>query len=308
MYGYTFLSRDSLRLALVPFLFLAVLFASTTVRAETQLTFGLYTTDKPTVLVKKFRPIIEALENSLSDRLGEPVAIRIKISSTYEKGVAALVNGDVDFSRFGPASYVSAAEQDPGLQILAVDSKDGSSTVTGIIAVRQGSPIKSVEDLAGKRFAFGNKESTIGRYLAQAVLVEAGIRSEDLAEFAYLDRHDRVGRAVEQGTFDAGALKEGTFNKLKKKGLGLHALVTFPNANKPWVARSGLDQDLVNMIRESMLALEAPDAFKALGRKRFVTAVDEDFEAIRTSIQQNDRFFETSRSDKTPPVATAESD
>ncbi len=265
--------------------------AQSTEQEKIRLTFGLYTTDKPTVLVKTFRPILSAIEKDLSVKLGKPVDIKLQISGSYESGVAALVNGDVDFSRFGPASYLSAKEQNPELRILALDSKNNTKTTQGVIAVKESSPYTSMCDLRGTRFAFGNRASTIGRYLSQAYLFKHGIGSQDLSNFNYLDRHDRVGHAVAQGSFDAGALKQSTFKKLKAKGLPLRALATFDNVNKPWIARAGMQEEIFQALRTVMFELDAPQAFKALGQKRFVPGFDKDFVGIRNAINRNDDFF-----------------
>ncbi len=72
--------------------------------AEIVLKFGVYTADKPTAVVTQFRPLIKILESDLTKTLGETVNIKFQISGSYEAGILALVKGDVDFSRFGPAS------------------------------------------------------------------------------------------------------------------------------------------------------------------------------------------------------------
>lgn len=257
-----------------------------------QLVFGLYTTDKPTVLVKAFRPILTAIETDLSQSLGVTVNIRTHISPSYDSGVAALVNGDVDFARFGPASYISATEQNPQLRILALDSKDDAQSTKGVISVHEDSSFQKISDLNGARFAFGNEESTIGRYLSQAYLLMHGISTRELAHYEYLGRHDRVGHAVANGSFDAGALKEGTFNKLRKKGLPLRALVRFDNVNKPWIASSNMNEKHFNALRNVMFNLSNPDAFESMGRKQFVIGSDSDFQTIRDAMINNDKFFQ----------------
>lgn len=269
---------------------------TTAAKDELKLVFGLYTTDKPTVLVKAFRPMLSAIESDLSDALNKSVSIRMHISPSYESGIAALVNGEVDFSRFGPASYVAAHEQNPDLQILALDSKNGAQTFKGVIAVHEDSKIADIADLKGTRFAFGNEGSTIGRYLSQAYLLRHGVTSSDLGTMEYLKRHDLVGHAVANRSFDAGALKESTFKKLRKKGLPLKALATFDNVNKPWIARSGLSNELVAALRKAMFDLSSPEAFKALGRKQFVAGTDADFKDVRDAINNNARFFQEANS------------
>lgn len=259
---------------------------------ELQLVFGLYATDKPSVLVKTFRPMLTAIEKDLSESLEMPVSIQTHISRTYESGVAALVNGDVDFARFGPASYVTATEQNPNLRILALDSNDNAQTFNGgVIAVHEDSQLKRMSDLVGKSFAFGNEESTIGRYLSQSHLREHGISTKELKNYEYLDRHDRVGHAVANRTFDAGALKTSTFKKLRKNGLKLRSIAILENVNKPWIASSDMDNDLYYALRNVMFRVSSTDAFEALGRKQFVYGHDSDFERIRDAIDNNQLFF-----------------
>lgn len=274
------------------FILVSILFTHPVIAQETELTFGLYTADKPSEMVKTYRPILSAIEKNLAIELEHPVKIKMQIARSYEEGVDALVQGDVDFSQFGPAPYIEAFDLNPGLRILALDSKDGSKRFHGVITVTEDSPISTVSDLQGTKFAFGNEGSTIGRYLSQAYLVQHGVTASNLASYDYLVRHDRVGHAVAQGTHDAGALKEGTFNKLVKKGLPLRALARFYNVNKPWITRSGFDENLFQSLQKVMFELDAPAAFKAFGRSMFVAGTDADFEDIRKSIKNNGDFFD----------------
>lgn len=50
--------------------FLIAVIQSGVVMAEQTLTFGLYTSDKPSDLKRKFDPVLKALEPKLSERLG----------------------------------------------------------------------------------------------------------------------------------------------------------------------------------------------------------------------------------------------
>lgn len=252
------------------------------VRAEERLVFGVYAADKPTETVKKLRPILDRVEKRLGDRLGEPVAIKMRIASNYAKGLEDLVSGRVDFARLGPASYVAAKARQPELRILALESKKGQKRFKGIIAVRRDSAIHEIGDLKGRRFAFGNRRSTIGRYLSQRYLLKHGIRAKDLAGYAYLGRHDKVGWAVALGLFDAGALKEGTFAKLLRQDAPLRELASFPNVTKPWVASAHLTGERFEILRDSLLAL---------GPERFLPGEDQDFDFIREAIEESAGFF-----------------
>ena len=195
---------------------LGSIFCITDAMAEIKLTFGVYTADKPTVVVKKFKPLLNVLENSLTRQLGEKVKIKLQIANTYDSGIENLTSGQVDFARLGPASYIEAKNQQPGIGVLALEAKKGKKQFNGVICVRADSPIKTISDLKTKRFAFGDKKSTIGRYLSQLYLFKNGLKAKDLSAYNYLNRHDKVGAAVASGQYDAGALKESTFTRLVK--------------------------------------------------------------------------------------------
>lgn len=272
-------------------LVLSIAIAVQPARAGTVLVFGVYTSDKPTSMVNQFRPLLDALEDRLSDTLGEPVSIRMQIAKTYEEGLTDLIEGRVDFSRFGPASYIEAKQLEPDIDILAIEANDGAKTFNGVICVQADSDVQRLEDLRGRSFAFGDENSTIGRYLAQLYLLRHGIRAGDLAGYDYLDRHDVVGTAVGSGRYDAGALKENTYEKLVRDGVKLRVLASFPNVTKPWIARKGLAPETRAAITAALLDVGTPDLMKGLEADGFVTGGDDDFELVRQAIKLNDEFF-----------------
>ncbi len=270
---------------------LIALLAHNPARAEIALTFGVYTSDKPSAMVEQVRPTLNVLERDLSGSLKQPVRITMQVFRSYDEGVAALIAKQVDFMRLGAASYVLAKKQDAGIRILAVEVNDGAASFNGVICVRAASSIMTLANLKGKSFAFGDKNSTMGRYAAQLILVKAGIRSSDLARFDYLDRHDRVGAAVGAGQYDAGALEETMFKKLVAEGIPIRALATYPNATKPWPARAGLEPRLFDALRHALLHIDDPQALEPLRFEGFAMPDEAAFEQTRQAIEENDRFF-----------------
>ena len=141
--------------------------------------FGYYTAENVRAVYKKFAPVRQYLQGQLGD-MGVKVLIQNKIYHSYADANEALVKGECDFFRFGPASYVIAKARNPDIQLIAIGQSKGEKTSTGMIVVRADSKIKSLTDLKRATFAFGDEYSTIGRYLAQAELVKAGIHAADL--------------------------------------------------------------------------------------------------------------------------------
>ncbi|MFT4647616.1 MAG: phosphonate transport system substrate-binding protein [Glaciecola sp.] len=265
--------------------------------------FGVYKTDKATELYRKFLPVIEAVQADLTERLDCDVNIELQIFGTYEEGLSALVAGKVDFVRFGPTSYILAKGQNDAIALLARESKKGESTFKGVICVKVGSPYQTLEDLRGCRFAFGNPNSTIGRFLAQEELLKVGIKSSDLGTFEYLAQHDRVGKAVMLGDFDAGALKESTFNKLNA-GAALRKLHTFDNITKPWIASAKLHPKLKEGLSAALFNLKDPAALKSLKVTGFLKATDSDYQPVRFTMERVLAEFEDPVDKVSSAVAT----
>lgn len=256
-------------------------------QADITLTFGTYAADKPTDTVRKYRPFLSFLADRMSEELGEPVTIKMKIAKEYVAGINQLADGNVDFARFGPASYVHVVEQNSGIQLVAMESKKGSKRFKGVIVVHTDSEIQSLDQLAGLSFAFGNELSTIGRYLAQSHLLEAGISGSDLQEFAYLGRHDLVGEAVGAGRFSAGALKESTYRKLVAKGVPIRALMSFENVTKPWLAGADVPPTVVAAMRRVMLSSENEEIVRQIAKNGFLEGSDADYDFVRRAMEQS---------------------
>ena len=271
-------------------IFAATALSATPAGADIKLTFGTYTADKPTEMVRKIKPVLRYLESALSRQLGEPVRISTQIAKDYDKGIYQLIHGKVDFARFGPASYILAKEKSVNISILAMEAVKGQKTFHGIICVQESADIQHISDLSGKTFAFGNKLSTIGRYLAQSQLLDVGINGDQLKHYDFLGRHDRVGTAVGNKEFDAGALKLSTFNKLRKNNVAIREIHRFKNVTKPWIARAGLDEEVAAALKNALLELSDTKVLKAIKKSGFLLGNDRDFEVIREAMKRSEQF------------------
>jgi len=256
-----------------------------------RLNFGVYSSNKPSAMVRVFKPMLKVLETRMSERLGTDVDIRMQIARDYDRGITDLTEGRVDFSRFGPASYIEAKNANGQLDILAVENERNSRVFYGIIAVAADSEIQHIDQLQGRSFAFGDEGSTIGRFLSQLYLERHGIRAGNLSRYEYLGRHDKVGTAVGAGDFDAGALNERTFKKLVDAGENIRELARFPNVTKPWIARSNLDPVVFEALQASLLEINDTEALAALKIDGFLTGSDADYNDIRRAIENNAVFF-----------------
>jgi len=279
----------------------ALLFASNVIADDnesTNITFGIYTTDRPSTLIRQFTPVLKRMEERMESYLGRNVTIDIKITKTYNDAIQLLADGTFDFVRFGPVSYITAKELNEDIRIAALESigSVGQDDVNnkvfyGILATRDNSNINSVEDVRGATFAFGNQSSTIGRYLAQKFLMDNDILEGDLAEYTYLERHDDVGRAVADGKYDVGALKENTFQALMAEGLPLREVARFPNVTKPWLVSPQVPDDVFKAMNIALLSIIDPKILAKAKVDGFIDGDDSDYDIIREAITRNFLFF-----------------
>ena len=253
------------------------------------LSFGVYQTDKATVMYRKFVPVIESIQNIMSGETGKSVEIELIIFKTYQQALEAIVDGSIDFVRFGPSSYIIAKKRNPEIKLLAMEHKNGMKKFQGVIITTADSPIKSLETIKGKSFAFGDINSTIGRYLVQAELVEAGIHKSDLMASKYLNRHDLVAKAVQLGDFDVGSVKKSTFEKYNRDGQ-LRVIHSFENITKPWIARSGLESTVFKAIQDAMYSIIDSEALNSLKISGFVPTSDLDYDFVRKGMKTSEQF------------------
>ncbi len=179
------------------------------------LRLGSVAADSANVMHRRLTPLTQYLSQSL----GMPVSL--KLAPDITSAVDDVIRGNVDISYLSPVAYIHAHEKGGArLVVKAVNGKE--ATFRLMIVVRQESPIKNIADLAGKRFAFGEKAAL----LQKAVLVNAGMPLEKLGAYEFIGPYDNIARSVMIGDFHAGVLKDAIARKYE--GKGLYTLYTSP--------------------------------------------------------------------------------
>jgi phosphonate transport system substrate-binding protein len=205
-------------------------------------------------LLKKFSPLINYLESSLK------IEIEINISKDYQKHIEIVGNDKVDIAYMGPASYVKMVDKFGNKPLLARLEINGSPLFRGVIVTNKSSSVKSITDLRGKRFAFGDPDSTMSYIVPLTVMYDEGINLKDLANHTFLNGHSNVALGVLIGDFDAGAIKEEVFHEYKDRGL-IDLEWTPKISEHLFVTKSSLPDETINKLRAALLSIkDDPDA------------------------------------------------
>jgi len=188
---------------------------------KAELFFGSVAMDIPAVMYSRLHPLIKYL----SAGVGRPVTLRL--DPNMDKAIQDISTGAVDLAYLTPVAYIRAHAQG-GARLLAKTVTDGRGSFQLMIVVKDHSPIKSVADLKGKTFAFGDRAALLQR----ATVVNAGIRLDEFKNYQFIGHYDNIVRAVLHGDFDAGIVKDTMAYMWKGKGIRiLYASPAFPPYN-----------------------------------------------------------------------------
>ena len=262
-----------------PFLLVMFLFPQS-VLANDELLFGSVAMDIPAVMHKRLSPLTEYL----AGKIGRPVSL--KLSPNMGAAIDDTVNERVHLSYLTPVAYIKAHDKGEA-RVLVKTITDGAASFQLMIVVRDDSTVKSVSDLIGKSFAFGDERAL----LQQATVVNAGITLDQFSEHKFIGHYDNIARAVLNRDFEAGILKDTTANKWIDKGLRIiYSSPQLPPYNIA-VSRK-VDAGLAEQIRAAFLALDGKNPehlriIKALDESYdgFAATSDEEYDVVRKLIQ-----------------------
>jgi len=158
---------------------------------------GLYQPDK-----EKNDATYRPLADYLAQQLGRPV--KLYTVDTWEGLAKSLAAGETDIALMGPWGYV-LANHVAGAQAVASILYDGKPEYFAIMITHPKSGIKSIADLKGKTFAFGDKGSTSGYLIPYHHLQKNGIDPDTYFGRVINTKHQAIEMQVTRGELDAGA-------------------------------------------------------------------------------------------------------
>ena len=242
-------------------------------------------------MVRLFEPV--------ADHIGEELGTEVELytATDYSGIIEAMRSGQVDLAWYGPLSYV-LANKVAGAEAIAVQiAEEGETDPTyhSLMVTRKDSGIGDIRDLEGKTFSFVDPASTSGNLFPRKAFDEAGMDpEEDLAESTYAGGHDASVLAVENGTVDAGAVADTTYDLMVEEGMieendlrVIHESEPIPES--PIAVREDLSPEVKKQL-EDVLVEMTPEKVGSdtLGEDAvgYVEAEDSDYDVIRELVSQ----------------------
>ncbi len=150
----------------IPFvlIFAAFVFFTTNAGADGAYSFGPVNQRSPSLTARYWNPIL----NHVSQRSG--VKLELQVASTGDRSNEATVKGEYDFVYNNHQFKPSAAAQG-----YAVILRPWADDITGQIVTLEESPIRSLQDLAGKAIGFAHPQAFAGYTVQMDQLMRMGI-------------------------------------------------------------------------------------------------------------------------------------
>ena len=224
--------------------------------------------------------------------------------STYDSLVEAFVRGEIDLAWNGPLSYVKIKRRlSNPCQVIAMRDVD-VNFITHFIT-QPDAEILTVEDLQGKRFAFGSRGSVQAGLLAYHFLKQVGINPRrDLAACTfYEERQPRLSsderdvvELVRTGEYDAGAVSQRALEVLEEKGtLSPGSVRTFWSSRGYshccFTAQGNMDWELSQKVAQAFLSVRYADplgkeVLDAEGCRAFVPGITQGWEMLESVAEE----------------------
>lgn len=250
-------------------------------RNPSRLRIALLPDENAATLIQNAQPLKAYLERALGRD------IEIVVTTDYSSMIEAMRFGRIEIGYFGPFSYVLAKSRAPEIEPFAVGVERGSPSYKSILIANANGTVKSLSDVRGKPFGFGDQASTSSHLAPRAhLLSKAMLEGDRDYKVVHLGTHDAVARAVQAGQVPAGALSEPIYRSLiDRKVVDPTRVVTLDLTadipNYPITMQGNLTPELKQAIRDAFLGLTDKAVLRSFRVEGFAPTDDKAYDVLR---------------------------
>ncbi len=147
--------------------------------------------------------------NKIGDALGKKIDCKVQviITTNYSAEIEAMRNNKLELGEFGPLGYILAHQVAKAEAVAAYAGPDGKpSTYSAGIVTWPGSGITTIQEVAGKTFAYSDPASTSGHLFPAYHLKQVGIDPDNGIKALYAGSHTASFETIRNHKVQAGEL------------------------------------------------------------------------------------------------------
>lgn len=231
----------------------------------------------------------QRLQKYIEKKLGQPVQLVDR--GNYDEMNRLLETSDVDAAFVCSGPYVEG-KQKFGLELLAMPLVKGKPIYHAYIIVHKDSPIKNLQGLRGKTFAFTDPKSNSGKLVPTYMLARMNETPENyFSRIEYSYGHDKSIQAVAEKLVDGAAVDSLIWEFTARKTPQLTAQTKIITTSEPYgippmVVRPGIDPALKKRLQEILLSTandpEGKEILDGMMIDSFVAGDDNNYDTIRS--------------------------
>jgi len=255
---------------------------TSTKNTSATLRLSMIPTTDPGKIIRESKPFIDYLAKETGAK------VELTVPTNYAAVVEAVASDRVDIAYFGGFTYVQASARAGAIPLV---QREKDQAFHSVFITQPDSAIRSLADLKGHSFAFGDVNSTSGHLMPAYFMRQQGVEQGVIDKAIYTGGHDATALAVANKKVDAGAMDEQVFARMSKEGKLSESQVrvfytTPPFFDYVWAARRGLDHGMADAFTNAMLKLnqagpEQQPILQLLNASKYVRAVDANYDPLR---------------------------
>jgi phosphonate transport system substrate-binding protein len=235
-----------------------------------------------TTIYRRYEPLMRYL----SDKTG--YEFKLVIPKDFEEFSKVVRSGTIDYSYQNPYIFSQIDRVYPIRAIVSSlgwqDEESGEKSFRGIIITRKNSPIKSIEDLKGKRVMIVSPKSA-GGFLSQKIyLAKQGISVDRDLTIIDAKRQEKVILGVYNGLADAGFVREAALQVLKDeidmKSIDILATTSpLPNWPIAWTGKG--NQALAAKVRQLLIKFDDKKILRSAHIRGFEASNEQELDELK---------------------------
>lgn len=200
--------------------------------------------------VKLYVPLLNYLEKETGYQF------KVHVTPVNSSVVEELGQGKIQMAAIGTLGYLQASENYGAITTVKGLNIEDKDRYKAAIVTRPNSPIKTISDIRGKSFAFGDPASTQGHLIPRIMLSQKSIEISSLKYIQNFTSHSEVANAVMSGRFEAGGMQDTLAKSLESAGLLKIVAISEDYPSSGIAFAKGVNQEVVKEITRALVKFD----------------------------------------------------